>query len=214
MRLTRKTIILLLTLTLIPSTSCSILLNKSEDSSPSFLTQCTDLASLGIGLQCRGAVCKGEEGNNLNLDQVQRVKCVTESDCMTEHTMMKCNDGLCECPPYQALNISSCSCQTTALCVDSDSDCTQHNGRQCQDSYCSCYGSVDYSTLLVDTATLFCLLPGDQGSQSGGGVVGAGVAGLGVLAGVVLLIVLALAGIAACKACKWGKVREKNLNRF
>ena len=188
----------------ITSTTCRMHHNKSSDSYLSFLTQCIDLANLGIGLQCRGTVCKGEEGSSLNLEQVQKVECVKNSDCMAEYTGMECASGLCDCPPYQALNITSCSCQATAKCQNT-SDCTEHNGRKCWDSHCSCYSSTDYSTLLVDPSTLFCLIPGDNQVLEGGEV-SALAAGLIVVAGLVLLLLVALAGIPVCKACRWGKV--------
>jgi len=204
-RITRRRIVgysVILFLSVIPYTICSTPHNKSSESYLSFLTQCIDLASLGIGLQCRGTVCKGEEGSSLNLEQVKKVECVRNSDCMTKYTGMQCVAGLCDCPPYQALNISSCSCQATAQCQDS-SGCTEHNGRKCWDSHCSCYSSIDYATLLVDPSTLFCLIPGDNKEE--GGEVSALAVGLIVVAGLVLLILVALAGIPVCKACKWGK---------
>ena len=81
-----------------------------------FLAQCVDLAWLGIGLQCRGLSCAGEEGAGLSLEQLQRAVCGREEDCAPEHTGMTCVRGRCDCPPYSALNLTSCACQQSALC--------------------------------------------------------------------------------------------------
>ena len=81
-----------------------------------FLAQCVDLAWLGIGLQCRGLSCAGEEGAGLSLEQLQRAACGRAEDCAPEHTGMTCVRGRCDCPPYSALNLTSCACQQSALC--------------------------------------------------------------------------------------------------
>ena len=81
-----------------------------------FLAQCVDLAWLGIGLQCRGLSCAGEEGAGLSLEQLQRAACRRAEDCAPEHTGMTCVRGRCDCPPYSALNLTSCACQQSALC--------------------------------------------------------------------------------------------------
>ena len=49
--------------------------DQSSESSPSVA-----LGILGIGLQCHGTVCKGEEGRSLNLEQVQMVECAKNGD--------------------------------------------------------------------------------------------------------------------------------------
>jgi len=185
-------------------TSCS----QGQQSSPSFLSQCIDLADLGIGLQCVGRVCKGEEGSSLNLNEVQMVECEKDTDCRTETTGMECVLGRCDCPPYQAFNLTSCSCQGTAQCPDGreegeEEECTEHNGRKCEDRYCSCYSSIDYSSLLVDPSSLFCLLPGDQVSLAprGSGAGSLGLAVLGALLGFVSVVVGAVVVVMLYKHC-------------
>jgi len=184
-------------------TSCS----QAQSSSLSFLSQCIDLANLGIGLQCVGTVCKGEEGTNLNLEQVQMVECVEDKDCRTENTGMECVHGRCDCPPYQALNLTSCSCQGTAQCPlerrEGEEECTEHNGRKCEDKYCSCYSSTDYSTLLVDPSSLFCMLPGDRIAMTarGSGAGSLGLAVLGALLGFVSVVVGAVLVVMVYKHC-------------
>ena len=81
-----------------------------------FLTQCVDLAMLGIGLQCQGLDCVGEEASSLSLEELQRQECVTTDDCVPEHTGMVCTRSRCDCPPYTALNMSSCSCKAASQC--------------------------------------------------------------------------------------------------
>ena len=81
-----------------------------------FLTQCVDLGMLGIGLQCQGLDCVGEEASSLSLEELQRQECITSDDCVPEHTGMVCTRSRCDCPPYTALNMSSCSCQPAAQC--------------------------------------------------------------------------------------------------
>jgi len=177
---------------------------QSAESSISFINQCVDLASLGIGLQCSGIVCKGEEGTTLSLEQLQVVECVENTDCRTEDTGMECVKGRCDCPPLQAFNVTSCSCQGTARCTqekegEEEEKCPEHNGRKCEDRYCSCYASTDYATLLVDPSSLFCLLPSDPRITNYSESVGVGVTALGVLGGLALIVFLSVGGMIAYK---------------
>jgi len=181
---------------------------QSAESSISFINQCVDLASLGIGLQCSGIVCKGEEGTTLSLEQLQVVECVENTDCRTEDTGMECVKGRCDCPPLQAFNVTSCSCQGTARCTqekegEEEEKCPEHNGRKCEDRYCSCYASTDYATLLVDPSSLFCLLPGDQiyVVPRGSGAGSLGLAVLGALLGFVSVVVGAVLVVMVYKHC-------------
>ena len=158
---------------MVNATSCSQRLNtykQSAEASINFISQCIDLASLGIGLQCSGTVCKGEEGATLSLEQLQVVECEENSDCRAEETGMECVKGRCDCPPLLAFNVTSCSCQKAARCMqeeeeEEEENCPEHNGRKCEDRYCSCYSSTDYATLLVDPSSLFCLLPSDPSKE-------------------------------------------------
>jgi len=195
-------------------TSCA----QEQPSSPSFLSQCIDLADLGIGLQCVGRVCRGEEGSSMNLNEVQMVECDEDTDCRTETTGMECVLGRCDCPPYQAFNLTSCSCQGTAQCPEElgeeGEECTEHNGRKCEDRYCSCYSSIDYSTLLVDPSSLFCLLPGDRISVAprGSGAGSLGLAVLGALLGFVSVVVGAVVVVMLYKHCVCQKVKQFDCN--
>ena len=190
---------------IVNATSCSQRLTpyKPSEPSPSFISQCIDLASLGIGLQCSGTVCKGEEGATISLEQLQKVECVENTDCRAEDTELECVKGRCDCPPYQAFNVTSCSCQRAAQCAQEEEgeeeDCPQHNGRKCEDRYCSCYASTDYATLLVDPSSLFCVLPGDQLEivARGSGAGSLGLAVLGALLGFVSVVVLAVLVVVA-----------------
>ena len=196
--------------------SCSQRLNTHKSSgsegSANFISQCIDLANLGIGLQCSGTVCKGEEGATLSLEQLQVVECEENSDCRAEDTGMECVKGRCDCPPLLAFNVTSCSCQQAARCTHQqevegqEENCPEHNGRKCEDRYCSCYSSIDYATLLVDPSSLFCLLPSDPSLQPRTETVGAGVTALGVLGGLVLLVLLTVAGMVAYNSCVCEKV--------
>ena len=183
----------------------------SLELAPSFISQCIDLASLGIGLQCSGTVCKGEEGATLSLEQLQVVECEENSDCRAEETGMECVKGRCDCPPLLAFNVTSCSCQKAARCMqeeeeEEEENCPEHNGRKCEDRYCSCYSSTDYATLLVDPSSLFCLLPSDPSIEPRTETVGAGVTALGVLGGLVLLVILTVAGMVTYNSCVCEKV--------
>jgi len=181
----------------------------SSETSSSFISQCVDLASLGIGLQCLGTVCRGEEGATLSLQQLQAVECVENADCRSDDTNLECVKGRCDCPPYQGFNVTSCSCQRAAQCSLEDKtpeeveDCPEHNGRKCEDRYCSCYASTDYSTLLVDPSSLFCVLPSYQLDTvaRGSGAGSLGLAVLGALLGFVSVVVLAVLVVVAYKHC-------------
>jgi len=176
---------------------------KQDEASPSFLAQCVALAELGYGLQCIGTMCKGEEGASMNLAQLQAVKCDSDSDCMPENTGMQCMQGRCDCPYLHALNLTTCSCQQAERCMQEES-CPQHNGRKCEDNYCSCYSSLDYSMLLLDPGSLFCLLPSEtpyivpSGSSGAGSL---GLAVLGALLGFICVVVGAVLVVVAYKNC-------------
>ena len=177
----------------------------------SFLTQCVDLAGLGIGLQCDGLNCVGEEDVSLSLEQLQRQECVEDADCSPDHTQMKCTRGRCDCPPYTALNLTSCSCQQASLCLtpalissetDNMTECTEHNGRRCEDPYCSCFSSPDFRSLLVDPTSLFCVLPaGPEDLLLGAGANSIGLAVLGALIGFLAVVLVAVFIVATYKNC-------------
>lgn len=197
---------------MVNATSCSQRLNtykQSAEASINFISQCIDLASLGIGLQCSGTVCKGEEGATLSLEQLQVVECEDNSDCRAEETGMECVKGRCDCPPLLAFNVTSCSCQQAARCMQEEEEekeesCPEHNGRKCEDRYCSCYSSIDYATLLVDPSSLFCLLPSDQiypVSSRGSGAGSLGLAVLGALIGFVCVVAGAALVVFLYKNC-------------
>jgi hypothetical protein len=202
--------------------SCSQRLNTHKSSgsegSANFISQCIDLANLGIGLQCSGIVCKGEEGATLSLEQLQVVECEENSDCRVEDTGMECVKGRCDCPPLLAFNVTSCSCQQAARCMQGEEEeeeeeesCPEHNGRKCEDRYCSCYSSIDYATLLVDPSSLFCLLPSDQiypVSPRGSGAGSLGLAVLGALIGFVCVVAGAALVMGAYKHCVCQKVGQ------
>jgi len=182
----------------------------SSDSSSSFISQCVDLANLGIGLQCSGTVCKGEEETSISLEQLQVVECEENTDCMADHTQMECVKGRCACPHYFAFNVTSCSCQLAAQCSqekeeqEEEEECVEHNGRKCEDRYCSCYSSTDYTSLLVDPSSLFCVLPTDQPYTlvpRGAGAGSLGLAVLGALLGFVSVVLLAVLIVVAYKHC-------------
>ena len=200
--------------------SCSQRLNTHKSSgsegSANFISQCIDLANLGIGLQCSGIVCKGEEGATLSLEQLQVVECEENSDCRAEDTGMECVKGRCDCPPLLAFNVTSCSCQQAARCThqqeeEEEENCPEHNGRKCEDRYCSCYSSIDYATLLVDPSSLFCLLPSDQiypVPSRGSGAGSLGLAVLGALIGFVCVVAGAALVMGAYKHCVCQKVGD------
>lgn len=177
----------------------------------SFLTQCVDLAGLGIGLQCDGLNCVGEEDVSLSLEQLQRQECVEDADCSPDHTQMTCTRGRCDCPPYTALNLTSCSCQQASLCLtpalissetDNMTECTEHNGRRCEDPYCSCFSSPDFRSLLVDPTSLFCVLPaGPEDLLLGAGANSIGLAVLGALIGFLAVVLVAVFIVATYKNC-------------
>ena len=183
----------------------------------SFLTQCVDLAGLGVGLQCDGLNCVGEEDVSLSLEQLQRQECVEDADCAPEHTQMTCTRGRCDCPPYTALNLTSCSCQPASLCLtpaptsetdNSTEACTEHNGRRCDDPYCSCFSSPDFKSLLVDPTSLFCVLPaGPEDFILGAGANSIGLAVLGALIGFLAVVLVAVFIVATYKNCVCERVK-------
>jgi len=176
-----------------------------------FLTQCVDLAGLGIGLQCVGLDCVGEEASSLSLEDLQRQECVTDDDCLHKQTGMRCSVGRCDCPPYAALNLTSCACQAASHCDPSEitesetgemTRCTEHNGRRCADSFCSCFSSPDFTDLLVDPTSLFCVLaggPDEPGLGEGGNSIGLAV--LGALIGFLAVVLIAVFIVATYKNC-------------
>ena len=184
---------------------------------PSFLSQCVQLAELGVGLQCEGLLCEGEEGRDLSLELLQHQHCREDADCLHEVTGLTCSKDrhLCDCPHYSAFNLSSCSCQETAGChyplvegVRNKTGCTEHNGRRCYDSYCSCYSSTDYSDLLLDPTSLFCVLPAgpEDLARAGGGAIGLAV--LGALLGFLSVVIIAVFIVAMYKHCVCERVGQ------
>lgn len=157
-----------------------------------FLSHC-----LG-GLYCQGLRCSSreKEGDEFSLELLQEVACSSDSDCSRGDTGLHCVKGGCQCPMYQGLNISSCQCQAAAVC---EGDCpAQHNGRRCGDEYCSCYPSPDFSTLLVDPASLFCVEPAPElqllyGSE--------GLTVLCVLGGLTCLVLMVVVGLVLHRNC-------------
>ena len=145
----------------------TLYMNAVSSSSPSFLAHCVALVQLGLRLHCEGPDCKVPErkGPSIELEELKAMTCHTGSDCLQEFTGLQCLQGHCECPQLQALNLSSCSCQHTALCSQEPS-CHHHNNRKCGDKICSCFSSLNYTTLLLDPATLFCFLPGTSPNSS------------------------------------------------
>lgn len=189
----------------------SSLLSKAGEPEdlPDFLSQCVQLAELGVGLQCSGLLCEGEEGRDLSLEVLQHQQCQEDADCLQELTGLTCSTGRCDCPRYTAFNLSSCACQETASChypvVDglrNKTGCSEHNGRKCQDPYCSCYSSPDYTNLLIDPTSLFCVLPaGPSDLARGGGANSIGLAVLGALLGFLSVVILAVFIVAMYKHC-------------
>ena len=184
---------------------------------PSFLSQCVQLAELGVGLQCEGLLCEGEEGRDLSLELLQHQHCREDADCLHEVTGLTCSKDrhLCDCPHYSAFNLSSCSCQETAGChyplvegVRNKTGCTEHNGRRCYDSYCSCYSSTDYADLLLDPTSLFCVLPAgpEDLARAGGGAIGLAV--LGALLGFLSVVIIAVFIVAMYKHCVCERVGQ------
>lgn len=153
------------------------------------------LAHCRQGLSCQGLSCRPVDGGEeVSLELLQEVSCQEEGDCSPKETGLTCLKGSCVCPFYQALNVSSCECQEAAKCKEKDECPAQHNGRRCEDEFCSCFPSLDFSFLLVDPASLFCVLPADPSHP----VLAYGTEGLtvlcvlGSLACLVLLVVLAM----------------------
>lgn len=184
----------------------------------SFLRQCVDLAELGIGLQCDGLHCVGEEAASLSLEELQHQACDEDSDCDPEHTKMTCSEGRCDCPAYTALNMSSCSCQQTSMCraspltteAETQPPCSEHNGRRCNDTYCSCLQDPGFSSLLVDPTSLFCVLPASPEELAlGGGANSIGLAVLGALIGFLGVVLIAIFIVATYKNCICERVSEK-----
>lgn len=176
----------------------------------SFLRQCVDLAELGIGLQCDGLHCLGEEAASLSLEELQHQACDEDRDCDPEHTKMTCSEGRCDCPAYTALNMSSCSCQQTSMCRASpltpedeiEPPCSEHNGRRCNDTYCSCLNDPEFKFLLVDPTSLFCVLPASPEELAlGGGANSIGLAVLGALIGFLGVVIIAILIVATYKNC-------------
>ena len=186
------------------SLASSLVAGLEQQQPAGFLSQCVHQA----GLQCSGLLCQGEDGRDLSLELLQHQHCRDDADCLQEATGLKCSRGRCDCPHYTAFNVSSCSCQDTASChyplvhgVRNKTGCTEHNGRRCQDPYCSCYSSTDYSDLLLDPTSLFCVLPAGPEDLARGGATSIGLAVLGALLGFLSVVILAVLIVAMYKHC-------------
>ena len=196
--------------------SPALLAEAGKEEEPSLVQQCVQLAELGGGLQCDGLLCQGEEGREVSLELLQHHHCTSQADCHSEATGLTCREGRCDCPHYTAFNLTSCSCQDTASChyplvggLRNKSGCTEHNGRKCYDSYCSCYSSPDYSNLLLDPTSLFCVLPaGPEDLARGGGANSIGIAVLGALLGFLSVVILAVFIVATYKHCVCERVSQ------
>ena len=199
------------------SSLTSSLLSEAGRKGPGFLSQCVQQAELGEGLQCEGLLCEGEEGRDLSLELLQHQQCSDDTDCLQEVTGLTCYRGRCDCPRYSAFNLTSCACQDTASCyyqlVDgrrNKTGCTEHNGRKCHDPYCSCYSSPDYTNLLIDPTSLFCVLPaGPEDLARGGGADSIGLAVLGTLLGFLSIVILAVFIVATYKHCVCERVGNR-----
>jgi hypothetical protein len=164
---------------------------RDEKHPVNFLVQCM------AGMSCQGLRCSAEEGgDDFSLELLQALHCQDDSDCSEENTGLQCVKGGCECPAYQALNVSACQCQPAALCEEKCA--AQHNGRRCEDEYCSCYPSLDFTTLLVDPASLFCVLPATDPVLVYGT---AGLTVLCVLGGLTCAVLLIVLGLVLHRNC-------------
>ena len=196
------------------SLASSLVAGLEQQQPAGFLSQCVHQA----GLQCSGLLCQGEDGRDLSLELLQHQQCRDDADCLQEATGLKCSRGRCDCPHYTAFNVSSCSCQDTASChyplvhgVRNKTGCTEHNGRRCQDPYCSCYSSTDYSDLLLDPTSLFCVLPAGPEDLARGGATSIGLAVLGALLGFLSVVILAVLIVAMYKHCVCERVGQANI---
>lgn len=183
-----------------------VLGTQQTGSNKDFLELCLDLKELGIGLQCQGLNCRGEEGRLMGLEQLQNLPCRQDQDCRGDQTSLVCVKGRCSCPVRQAMNLTSCACQPAAACGLAEENCAQHNGRKCEDNYCSCFASPDYRTLLLDPTSLFCVLPGDLSSASLTTLDTPTPSSLGLtvlctIGGLVCAVLITLAAIVAYRNC-------------
>lgn len=174
-------------------------------SNRNFISTCLDLKELGIGLQCDGLTCSGDDGSKIGVEELQTTSCSSDTDCRQEQTNLQCIKGRCQCPFRQALNLTSCACQRAAQCGMEEDRCSQHNGRKCEDDFCSCYSSPDYRTLLLDPSSLFCVLPSliveelEVIVPSPSSNVGLSV--LYTILGILCVVLVVVAGVAAHKNC-------------
>ena len=155
---------------------------------------------------------------------MQSQECDEDDDCYSEQTGMLCQRGRCDCPPYTAFNLTSCSCQLTSQCstyqltltqelVVTETRCMEHNGRRCDDSYCSCRSSPDFTSLLLDPTSLFCVLPaGPEELALGSGASSIGLAVLGALIGFLAVVLVAIFIVTTYKNCVCERVRNLNTN--
>lgn len=157
------------------------------------------LSSCRGGLSCRGLQCRALRGGGgeLSLERIQDVECGSDGDCLREETGLQCVKGGCRCPAFQALNVSTCGCEAAARC-EAGGCVGQHQGRRCEDSYCSCYSSPDFSTLLVDPTSLFCVLPAGDPLLTYGTD---GLVVLCVLGGLAVLVLLTVLGLVLHSNC-------------
>jgi len=180
---------LLLLVTITPSSASLGLRGKG----PAFLEHCV------AGMACQGLRCEPVAGGrHFSLELLQDLPCSEDASCRREETGLTCVKGSCVCPTYQAMNVSSCSCEVAARCEDGGECKGQHSGRRCADPYCTCLHSAGYASLLVDPSSLFCVLP-HTGTPLEYGTEGLTV--LCVVGGLACIVLLVVLGMVLHKNC-------------
>lgn len=142
------------------------LARPSERRARGFLDSCLEFRREEGPFFCHQTKCNKQYGGQLDVSQLQGLTCSSSADCSPDVSGLGCSRGNCICPPFSAFNLTTCRCEMTGRCSRDEPGCHLHNGKQCRDQFCSCHPNNHFRDLLVDPATLFCVLPG-SGLPSG-----------------------------------------------
>jgi len=170
-----------------------------------FFGSCFEMRKLEDSFTCSGTKCKKEVGSpgTLEVSVLPELGCSKDEDCFNQQSTMVCNSGRCSCPHYHAFNISTCKCERAGYCREKvdGAVCHSHNFMRCENEFCSCFGSQNFRDVLIDVASLFCVLPLRPSRSPAYAGMGTGLIVLCVIGGAAAIILSSVVAAILYKNC-------------